>query len=88
MRRILTVGMACLVAFTLTVPPASAADLGMPVKAPPVEAPPPPELDYWPILLALLIAGGITACILECSPGEKGGGGPVTTGANGGGVGG
>ncbi len=65
MRGILAVLLVCLLAFTA---PASAADLGMPVKAPPVVAPPPPEFDWLP-LLALLAIGGIAACIALC-PGE------------------
>ncbi len=68
MRGILAIGLACLLAFTTTVP-VSAADLGMPVKAPPVAAPPPPEFDWLP-LLALLAIGGIAACIALC-PGES-----------------
>ncbi len=64
MRGILAVGLACALAFS-TVAPASAADLGMPVKAPPVVAPPPPEFDWLP-LVGLLVIGGIAACIALC----------------------
>ncbi len=67
MRGILAIGFACVLALTTTAP-VSAADLGMPVKAPPVVAPPPPEFDWLP-LLALLAIGGIAACIALC-PGE------------------
>ncbi len=68
MRRILAVLLASSLAFTATATAtttASAADLGMPVKAPPVVAPPPPEFDWLP-LLGLLVIGGIAACIALC----------------------
>ncbi len=64
MRGILAVLLASSLAFTATAT-ASAADLGMPVKAPPVVAPPPPEFDWLP-LVGLLVIGGIAACIALC----------------------
>jgi hypothetical protein len=71
-RRILAIGLACLLSVTSVTSvtaPASAADLVMPVKAPP---PPPPVVAEfcWP---CLLIAAGIIAgviCAVEC-PGHK-----------------
>ena len=60
MRRILTVGLACLWAFTVTVPPASAADLGIPLKAPPletVEVAPDYTWVWWGLGLAALGVG-------------------------------
>src|SRR5215510_14264611 len=55
--RILAVGLAGLLAFTVSAPPASAADLGMPTKAPIYKAPPaaPEVFDWWPLLLLLAI---------------------------------
>jgi hypothetical protein len=59
MRRILAVGSAALLAFTVTTAPLSAADLGMPTKAPVVAAPAVAEFDWLP--LALLLALGLVA---------------------------
>jgi hypothetical protein len=66
MRRILAVLSAGLLAFTVTATPAPAADLGMPLKAPPIVAAPPAEVDWVPIAAALLIATGIGLCIALC----------------------
>jgi hypothetical protein len=64
--RILVVGLAGLLAFTVAAPPASAADLGMPTKAPvykaPVEAA-PEVFDWWPLLLLLAIGIPLGLCI-------------------------
>jgi hypothetical protein len=55
MRRFLAVGLVCLMTFTSA---ASAADLTMPVKAPPpAEAPAVVGFDWWPLLF--LIPAGI-----------------------------
>ena len=64
MRRIVAIGSAALLAFTVTATPAPAADLGMPLKAPPIVAPPPE--DMLPIVIAFLLAAGIGVCIAEC----------------------
>lgn len=70
MRRILTVGMAGLLAFTVTTTPLSAADLGMPTKAPIITKAPPmvEEVTYWPYLLIFLAAvgAGLGACFATC----------------------
>jgi hypothetical protein len=63
-RRILAVGSAALLAFTVTTAPLSAADLGMPTKAVPITAA-PAEVDWLPILLGLLFAGIIAGCIAD-----------------------
>src|SRR5262249_18610819 len=60
MRRILTIGLVCLMTYTSA---ASAADLTMPVKAPPPpEAPAPVAFEWWPLLF--LIPVGL--CIAFC----------------------
>ena len=60
-RGILAVGLAFLLSFSA---PVHAADLVMPVKAPPpvVEAP-PPVFEWWPLLLLIPVA----VCIAVCS---------------------
>ena len=65
MRRILAVLSASLLAFTITATPAPAADLGMPLKAPPIVAA-PAEVDLLPLAAAALIATGIALCIALC----------------------
>ena len=88
MRRILTVGMAGLLAFTITTTPLSAADLGMPTKAP-VAAPAAvaPEYDWWPlwVLLAIGVGVGIWCAVDFCEhhggPPSQGQG-PQTDGGN------
>jgi hypothetical protein len=57
-RSILAVGLACLLSVTA---PVYAADLGMPVKAPPPVEAPPPVFDLWPLLL--LIPIGVCAAV-------------------------
>jgi len=64
MRRIVAIGSAALLAFTLTATPAPAADLGMPLKAPPIVA--PAEVDYLPLLVGFLVVTGIGLCIALC----------------------
>jgi hypothetical protein len=81
MRRLIAVGLAGLLAFSVAVPPASAADLGMPMKAPAVvEAPPP---DYtWVWWVAGLCVVGCTLgalCLTHTGICTQG---PSTTGAN------
>ena len=85
MRRILTVGLACLWAFTVTVPPASAADLGIPLKAPPLMEAPPPDYTWvwWGVGLAALGVG--IACAVDfCENNHHNAPPPLppTTGAN------
>jgi hypothetical protein len=80
MRRILAIGSAALLAFTVTTTPLSAADLGMPLKAPPIVAA-PAEVDYWPIFFAALIATGVGLCIALCEEHHERQG-PTTTGGN------
>ena len=77
MRRILAIGSAALLAVTVTVKPAPAADLGMPLKAPPIVA--PVGVDYLPLLVAFLVAAGIGACIALCEQNHEEHH-PVTTG--------
>jgi hypothetical protein len=85
MRRVLAVGSAALLAFTVTTTPLSAADLGMPTKAPIYKAPEavPAEFDLLPLalLLALGLLAGLCAGQVIC---ETGGppSGPATTGGN------
>jgi hypothetical protein len=64
MRRILAILSAGLLAFTITATPAPAADLGMPLKAPPIVA--APAEDLLPLAAAALIATGIALCIALC----------------------
>ena len=79
MRRIVAIGSAALLAFTVTTAtPAPAADLGMPLKAPPIVA--PVGVDYWPIFFAALIATGVGLCIALCEEHHEQG--PVTNGGN------
>jgi hypothetical protein len=63
-RRLIAIGLAGLLAFNATTTPVFAADLGMPLKAPPIVAPPPE--DMLPIVIAFLLAAGIGVCIAEC----------------------
>jgi hypothetical protein len=57
-RSILAMGLAFLLSFSA---PLHAADLGMPVKAPPPVEAPPPVVDLWPLLL--LIPIGVCAAV-------------------------
>ncbi len=59
MRGILAMGVAVLLSVTA---PVYAADLEMPVKAPPPPPVAPVEFDWWPLLLLIPIA----VCIAEC----------------------
>jgi hypothetical protein len=77
MRRVLAILSAGLLAFTVTATPAPAADLGMPLKAPPIVAP-PPEVDWLPLAAAVLIATGVGLCIALCEEHH----GPVSPGAS------
>ena len=79
MRRIVAIGSAALLAFTVTATPVPAADLGMPLKAPPIVA--PVEVDYWPIFFAALIATGVGLCIALCEEHHEEHR-PATTGGN------
>ena len=79
MRRILAIGSAALLAFTVTATPAPAADLGMPLKAPPIVA--APAEDYLPLLVAFLVATGVGLCIALCEEHHENQG-PVTNGGN------
>ena len=69
MRRILAVGSAALLAFTITTAPLSAADLGMPTKAPVVAAPVVEEFAWLPLafLLALGLVAGLCAGDVICN---------------------
>ena len=85
MRRILTVGLACLWAFTVTVPPASAADLGMPLKAPPLVTPVEVAPDYTWLWIGLGLAAlgvGIACAVDFCEHHHHNTPLPPTMGAN------
>ena len=64
-RRLITVGLAGLLAFNATATPLFAADLGMPLKAPPIVAP-PPETDVAVIAAAAAVAAAVALCIALC----------------------
>jgi hypothetical protein len=81
MRRVLAIGSAALLAFTVTARPAPAADLGMPLKAAPITEAPPPEVDWVPIAVGILIAIGAGTCIALCEQ-TSGPSTPSTTGGN------
>ena len=66
LRRIMAVGSAALLAFTVATTPLYAADLGMPTKAPIYKAPEAVEEFCWPCVLALLAAAGLAVCLAEC----------------------
>jgi hypothetical protein len=65
MRRILAVGSAALLAFTVTTAPLSAADLGMPTKAPVVAAPVVEEVAWLPLALLGLLGLFVGLCAGE-----------------------
>ena len=65
MRRILAVGSAALLAFTITTAPLSAADLGMPTKAPVVAAPVVEEVAWLPLVLLGLLGLFVGLCAGE-----------------------
>jgi hypothetical protein len=69
MRRLLAIGSAGLLAFTVIATPAPAADLGMPLKAAPITEAPPPAVDWLPLALALLFAAAAGSCIALCETG-------------------
>jgi len=83
MRRVLAIGSAALLAFTVSTATLSAADLGMPTKAPIYKAPVVAEEDWLPIAAAFLIATGIGLCIALCFHEHHH---AITSGGNGGGV--
>ena len=64
-RRLIAVGLAGLLAFNATATPLFAADLGMPLKAPPIVAP-PPETDVAVIAAAAAVAAAVALCIALC----------------------
>jgi hypothetical protein len=66
LRRIMAIGSAALLAFTVATTPLYAADLGMPTKAPIYKAPEAVEEFCWPCVLALLVAAGVGACEATC----------------------
>ena len=66
-RRLIAVGLAGLLAFNATTTtPVFAADLGMPLKAPPIVAPPPEDIMPVVVAFAILAAGPLVAtfCML------------------------
>jgi hypothetical protein len=63
LRRIMAVGSAALLAFTIATTPLNAADLGMPTKAPVYKAPEVVEEICVPCLLALI---GVGVCLAVC----------------------
>jgi hypothetical protein len=65
MRRILAVGSAALLAFTVSTAPLSAADLGMPTKAPVVAAPAVAEFEWLPLFFLLGIGLVVGLCAGE-----------------------
>lgn len=83
MRGIMAIVLACLLSFTAPLTTSvSAADLGMPLKAPPpVEAPAAVEFNYVP-LVAAVIVGGVIACAVLCFQHHHHAVPPVSPGAN------
>jgi hypothetical protein len=80
MRSILAVLSAGLLAFTITATPAPAADLGMPLKAPPLVAA-PAEVDLLPLAVAVLFFTGVGLCIALCFEEHHAAAAPVSPGA-------
>jgi hypothetical protein len=87
MRRIIAVGLAGLLAFSVAVPPVSAADLTpppiMPVKAPAVVEAPPPDYTWLWVVGGLVVVGAVFGglCLARdviCTP--SGPSPPVTNG--------
>ena len=65
MRRLLiALGLAGLLTFNAVPTPLFAADLGMPLKAPPIVAPPPE--DIMPIVVGFMVLAAIGTCIALC----------------------
>ena len=81
MRRVLAIGSAALLAFTVTTAPLHAADLGMPMKAAPITEVAPAAVDWVPVAAGLLIATGVALCIALCEE-HHGPTAPSTTGGN------
>ena len=64
-RGLIAIGLAGLLAFNATTTtPIFAADLGMPLKAPPIVAPPPE--DVMPIVIGFMVLAAIGTCIALC----------------------
>jgi hypothetical protein len=67
MRRMIAVGMAGLLALTITASPLSAADLGMPTKAPIItKAPAAEEFDILPAAIAVALLTVLAVCLADC----------------------
>jgi len=64
-RRLIAAGLAGLLTFNAIPTPLFAADLGMPLKAPPIVAP-PPETDVAVIAAAAAVAAAVALCIALC----------------------
>ena len=64
-RRLIAAGLAGLLTFNAIPAPLFAADLGMPLKAPPIVAPPPE--DVMPVVIAFMVLAAIGTCIALCS---------------------
>jgi len=63
-RRLIAIGLAGLLTFNAVPTPLFAADLGMPLKAPPIVAPPPE--DIMPIVIGFMVLAAIGTCIALC----------------------
>ena len=63
-RRLIALGLAGLLTFNAVPTPLFAADLGMPLKAPPIVAPPPE--DVMPVVVAFMVLAAIGTCIALC----------------------
>jgi len=63
-RRLIAAGLAGLLTFNAVPTPLFAADLGMPLKAPPIVAPPPE--DIMPIVIGFMVLAAIGTCIALC----------------------
>ena len=63
-RRLIAAGLAGLLTFNAIPAPLFAADLGMPLKAPPIVAPPPE--DVMPVVIAFMVLAAVGTCIALC----------------------
>ena len=63
-RRLIAAGLAGLLTINAVPTPLFAADLGMPLKAPPIVAPPPE--DIMPIVIGFMVLAAIGTCIALC----------------------
>jgi len=63
-RRLIAAGLAGLLTINAVPSPLFAADLGMPLKAPPIVAPPPE--DIMPIVIGFMVLAAIGTCIALC----------------------